>query len=81
MMDYLIEIRLLQRQGVLPDNVLIVEDPCLDLGSGGSTLNALLVLVEHLCAQCGFTVLNESVFIDSRLLIIHFVSLNSFRNF
>lgn len=47
----------------------MVDDPCEDLGSGGSSLNALLIAVERLCAQRGFSVLTEDVLSDSRILI------------
>jgi hypothetical protein len=65
----------LRTQGVLPIDVplLVVEDACPDVGSGGSTLNALLVVVEHLCAQRGFTVLNEHVLKGAKILVIHLV--------
>uniref|UniRef100_A0A914XFS8 L-fucokinase domain-containing protein n=1 Tax=Plectus sambesii TaxID=2011161 RepID=A0A914XFS8_9BILA len=67
------ELELLQTQGVLPAEaaLLVVEDACPDVGSGGSTLNALLVVAEHLCARRGFTVLNEHVLKDAKILIIH----------
>lgn len=36
--------------------LLTVEDPKAQVGSGGATLNALLVAAEHLSAQAGYTV-------------------------
>lgn len=39
-----------------PPLLLAVEDPWARLGSGGATLNALLVAAEHLSARAGCTV-------------------------
>lgn len=36
--------------------VIVVEDPKSQIGSGGATLNALLVLAEHISAKKGFSV-------------------------
>ena len=36
--------------------LLAVEDPCCNVGSGGATLNALLVVTEHISARQGYTV-------------------------
>uniref|UniRef100_A0A8C5R8R7 L-fucose kinase n=1 Tax=Leptobrachium leishanense TaxID=445787 RepID=A0A8C5R8R7_9ANUR len=51
-----LEIR--KRRGVLPPEsiLLTVEDPQAHVGSGGATLNALLVAAEHLSAKAGYTV-------------------------
>uniref|UniRef100_A0A914ZFT4 L-fucose kinase n=2 Tax=Parascaris univalens TaxID=6257 RepID=A0A914ZFT4_PARUN len=66
------EVNWLWRCGAIrSERVIVVEDPCPDLGSGGSSLNALLVVTEHLCAQRGFSVLTEEVLLDSRILILH----------
>ncbi|WKX94042.1 hypothetical protein Q1695_011363 [Nippostrongylus brasiliensis] len=52
------------------NNLLVVSDPCDDVGSAGSALNALLIAVEHLCAQNGLSVLNESLLESSKILIL-----------
>lgn len=36
--------------------LLVISDPIEGIGSGGATLNALLVITEHLAAQAGYTV-------------------------
>lgn len=44
-----------------PALLLAVEDPWARLGSGGATLNALLVAAEHLSARAGCTVRGDSL--------------------
>ncbi|NWS25046.1 FUK kinase, partial [Polioptila caerulea] len=51
--------------------LLAVEDPWARLGSGGATLNALLVAAEHLSARAGCTVVSADVLRDARILILH----------
>ncbi|NWY72784.1 FUK kinase, partial [Erithacus rubecula] len=51
--------------------LLAVEDPWAHLGSGGATLNALLVAAEHLSARAGCTVVTADVLRDARILILH----------
>ena len=55
-----VDLELLQRQklGVISDAaiVLAVEDPQDRVGSGGATLNALLVVAEHISAKHKFNV-------------------------
>ncbi|NXK68312.1 FUK kinase, partial [Sylvietta virens] len=51
--------------------LLAVEDPWARLGSGGGTLNALLVAAEHLSARGGGTVVTADVLRDARILILH----------
>ncbi|NWY90532.1 FUK kinase, partial [Loxia curvirostra] len=51
--------------------LLAVEDPWALLGSGGATLNALLVAAEHLSARAGCTVVTADVLRDARILILH----------
>ncbi|KHN78065.1 L-fucose kinase [Toxocara canis] len=66
------EVEWLWRCGAIAsERIIVVEDPCPDIGSGGSSLNALLVAAEHLCAQRGLSVLSEEVLLESRILIIH----------
>lgn len=47
-----------QKREQIPAGTLLlaVEDPETRVGSGGATLNALLVAAEHLSARAGFTV-------------------------
>ncbi|XP_051485160.1 L-fucose kinase isoform X2 [Apus apus] len=54
-----------------PGLLLAVEDPWARLGSGGATLNALLVAAEHLSARAGCTVVSADVLRDARILILH----------
>ncbi|NWR60101.1 FUK kinase, partial [Bucorvus abyssinicus] len=51
--------------------LLAVEDPWARLGSGGATLNALLVAAEHLSARAGCTVVSSDVLREARILILH----------
>ncbi|PAV89655.1 hypothetical protein WR25_16690 isoform H [Diploscapter pachys] len=55
---------------LLADEWLAIEDACPDVGSAGSSLNALLVATERLCALKGLSVLNEQVLFSSRILIV-----------
>lgn len=52
------ELELRQQRGSLPQDVLVttVADRQEPLGSGGATLNALLVAAEHLSNRAGHTV-------------------------
>lgn len=70
------ELEIRQRRGVLPPHTLLltVEDPQAHVGSGGATLNALLVAAEHLSARAGHTVVSSDVLQGARLLILHTVS-------
>ncbi|XP_064315301.1 L-fucose kinase isoform X2 [Phalacrocorax carbo] len=54
-----------------PQLLLAVEDPWARLGSGGATLNALLVAAEHLSARAGCTVVTADVLREARILIMH----------
>ncbi|KAM6430682.1 L-fucose kinase isoform 2-T2 [Liasis olivaceus] len=51
--------------------LLTVEDPKAQVGSGGATLNALLVAAEHLSARAGYTVVTADVLQKARILILH----------
>lgn len=55
------ELEVRQQRGSLPKGALLltVADPQERLGSGGATLNALLVAAEHLSARAGHTVSGE----------------------
>lgn len=52
------ELEIRQKREQIPARTLLlaVEDPEVHVGSGGATLNALLVAAEHLSARAGFTV-------------------------
>lgn len=52
------ELEVRQKREQIPAGTLLlaVEDPERRVGSGGATLNALLVAAEHLSARAGFTV-------------------------
>ncbi|XP_063052854.1 L-fucose kinase [Engraulis encrasicolus] len=67
------ELDLRQQRGGLPAGALLltVADPQARLGSGGATLNALLVAAEHLSARAGHTVVTADVLDDARILILH----------
>jgi len=51
--------------------VLIAEDPSARIGSGGATLNAILVVMEHFSSLAGFSVRDSSVLQNKRVLIVH----------
>ncbi|ELT87342.1 hypothetical protein CAPTEDRAFT_168598 [Capitella teleta] len=67
------ELKYHQQSGVIAKETLIltVEDPKSSVGSGGATLNALLVVAEHLSALQGFTVVNGDVLNGAHILILH----------
>ncbi|XP_068595496.1 L-fucose kinase [Brachionichthys hirsutus] len=51
--------------------VLTVRDRQESLGSGGATLNALLVAAEHLSNKAGHTVVTADILDDAHILILH----------
>ena len=56
--------------------VVVVADPGSEeegggVGSGGATLNALLVVTEHLSARAGHTTLVPDILLSARILVIH----------
>ncbi|KAK3558219.1 hypothetical protein QTP86_013985 [Hemibagrus guttatus] len=67
------ELELRQHRGILPQGALLltVPDPQEHVGSGGATLNALLVAAEHLSARAGYTVVTADVLYDAHILILH----------
>uniref|UniRef100_H3CAG6 L-fucose kinase n=1 Tax=Tetraodon nigroviridis TaxID=99883 RepID=H3CAG6_TETNG len=67
------ELELRQQRGSLPQDVLVttVADRQEPLGSGGATLNALLVAAEHLSSRAGHTVVTADVLHDAHILILH----------
>ncbi|CAL9696540.1 unnamed protein product [Knipowitschia caucasica] len=62
-----------QQCGFLPPESLLltVRDRQEPLGSGGATLNALLVAAEHLSNRAGHTVVTADVLDDAHILILH----------
>ncbi|XP_074644571.1 L-fucose kinase-like [Tubulanus polymorphus] len=67
------ELILRQSKGLIDNDTLLItaQDPQTNVGSGGATVNALLIVSEHLCARKGFTVVNPDVLQDSSILIFH----------
>ncbi|CAF0775569.1 unnamed protein product [Rotaria sp. Silwood1] len=62
-----------QRYGLIDKSTIIltVNDPQEKLGSGGATLNALLVATEILSAKAGYSLINTSVLHSAHILILH----------
>nr|XP_058902052.1 L-fucose kinase isoform X4 [Kogia breviceps] len=67
------ELEIRQKREQIPTRTLLlaVEDPEVRVGSGGATLNALLVAAEHLSAHAGFTVVTSDVLHSAWILILH----------
>lgn len=67
------ELEIRQKREQIPAGTLLlaVEDPEVHVGSGGATLNALLVASEHLSARAGFTVVTSDVLHSAWILILH----------
>ncbi|KAM8892919.1 L-fucose kinase isoform 3-T3 [Spinachia spinachia] len=67
------ELELRQQRGSLSAGALVltVQDRQEPLGSGGATLNALLVATEHLSSRAGHTVVTADVLDDAHVLILH----------
>lgn len=67
------ELEVRQKREQIPARTLVlaVEDPETRVGSGGATLNALLVAAEHLSARAGFTVVTSDVLHSAWILILH----------
>ncbi|XP_033699871.1 L-fucose kinase isoform X2 [Tursiops truncatus] len=67
------ELEIRQKREQIPTRTLLlaVEDPEVHVGSGGATLNALLVVAEHLSARAGFTVVTSDVLHSAWILILH----------
>ncbi|KAK1330581.1 hypothetical protein QTO34_010776, partial [Cnephaeus nilssonii] len=67
------ELEVRQKREQIPAGTLLlaVEDPERRVGSGGATLNALLVAAEHLSARAGFTVVTADVLQSAWILILH----------
>ncbi|XP_034031807.1 L-fucose kinase [Thalassophryne amazonica] len=67
------ELELRQQRGSLSQGALVltVQDRQEPLGSGGATLNALLVAAEYLSSRAGHTVVTADVLDDAHILILH----------
>ncbi|XP_077567412.1 L-fucose kinase isoform X2 [Stigmatopora nigra] len=67
------ELDLRQRAGRLSASTMLLTVPDREepLGSGGATLNALLVVAEHLSSRAGYTVVTADVLDDARILVLH----------
>lgn len=67
------ELELRQQRGSLSPEALVltVRDRQEPLGSGGATLNALLVAAEHLSNRAGHTVVTADVLDNAHILILH----------
>ncbi|XP_036689750.1 L-fucose kinase isoform X3 [Balaenoptera musculus] len=67
------ELEIRQKREQIPTSTMLlaVEDPEVHVGSGGATLNALLVAAEHLSARAGFTVVTSDVLHSAWILILH----------
>ncbi|KAB0399791.1 hypothetical protein E2I00_000895 [Balaenoptera physalus] len=67
------ELEIRQKREQIPTRTMLlaVEDPEVHVGSGGATLNALLVAAEHLSARAGFTVVTSDVLHSAWILILH----------
>ncbi|KAM7427970.1 hypothetical protein ABFA07_020984 [Porites harrisoni] len=67
------ELEIHQNKGFIDKDVLLLtlEDPKARVGSGGATVNALLVVTEHLSAKAGYETLNLSVLENANILIMH----------
>ncbi|XP_026166649.1 L-fucose kinase [Mastacembelus armatus] len=67
------ELELRQQRGSISQGALVltVQDRREPLGSGGATLNALLVAAEHLSNRAGYTVVTADVLDDAHILILH----------
>ncbi|KAM8892918.1 L-fucose kinase isoform 2-T2 [Spinachia spinachia] len=72
-MSPLKKLELRQQRGSLSAGALVltVQDRQEPLGSGGATLNALLVATEHLSSRAGHTVVTADVLDDAHVLILH----------
>ncbi|XP_059191686.1 L-fucose kinase [Centropristis striata] len=67
------ELELRQQRGSISQGALVltVRDRQEPLGSGGATMNALLVAAEHLSNRAGHTVVTADVLDEAHILILH----------
>ena len=68
--------KIIKYRNIRTEEVLVVPDPGDDrggggVGSGGATLNALLVVTEHLSARSGHTTVVSDLLFTARILIVH----------
>jgi len=66
----IVELRVRQSLHLIPEEttLLVTEDPVPGIGSGGATLNALLVVTEYLAAKAGYTVSIQGCIVTVRRL-------------
>ena len=68
-------LKIIKYRNIETEELLVVPDPGDDcgggVGSGGATLNALLVATEHLSARAGHTTVVSDLLYTARLLIVH----------
>ena len=69
-----------QKAGFIAKETVLVlaEDPLVKIGSGGATINALLMVTEMLSSQHGYTVANADTIMDASILILHLVRMLQF---
>ncbi|EGD80832.1 hypothetical protein PTSG_11727 [Salpingoeca rosetta] len=62
-----------RKSGAIASSTVLVaaDDPGVNIGSGGATVNALLMVTEMLSSQQGFTVVNADTIAKARILILH----------
>ena len=67
------ELEYRKKIGIIDKNTitLAVEDPQKEIGSGGATINALLVISELLSVKYNYSALSIDVLKDCHILIIH----------
>lgn len=67
------ELEIHQSKGFFDKDVLLLtlEDPKARVGSGGASVNSLLVVAEHLSAKAGYETLTLSVLDNANILIMH----------
>eukprot|EP00794_Sanderia_malayensis_P016014 gene16014-17631_t len=70
---FLKELKVRQKKGYISKSTLLlsVEDPRCKVGSGGASLNALLIVSEHLSAMSGYTVVTADVLRGTSILLLH----------
>eukprot|EP00043_Microstomoeca_roanoka_P014311 m.141571 g.141571 ORF g.141571 m.141571 type:complete len:1080 (+) comp15983_c0_seq1:70-3309(+) len=70
---FLAELEKRREAGVIRKSTVLVaaDDPKFKIGSGGATINALLMVTEMLSAQSGFTVVNADTIADAKILVLH----------
>lgn len=67
------ELEIHQNKGFIDKDVLLLtlEDPKARVGSGGATVNALLVVTEHLSAKAGYEVWFYKMILTKLFYVLH----------